>query len=378
MIHHQSLRGVKRAFVGLAVLAVLSVSSAVKADEAPAAATDTAVMVDKAVEFLRSRQEPDGSFNKETGPAITALVATGLLRNGRTPADPMVAQALKFIEGFVQVDGGIYQPGSAYQNYETCIAMMCLVEANQGGRYDNQLAGAEKFIKGLQWDQDEGHDESSFSYGGAGYGGKKRPDLSNTQYFLDALKSIGAGEDDPAVQNALIFVSRCQNLETEHNTTPHAALVEDGGFYYTAAAGGSSQAGTEPNGGLRSYASMTYAGLKSMIFAGVGPDDPRIQAALEWLGKHYDLESNPGMVPGDSGLYYYYHTFAKALDALGQEKFVDDAGAEHDWRAELVAELAGRQRDNGAWINDNERWMEANPNLSTAYSLLALGYCRAE
>lgn len=359
----------------LAAIVAMALPANLFADD-PAPAADVAKLVERAVEFLGARQDADGSFSKETGPAVTALVATGLLRNGRSTSDPTVEKALQFVEGFAQADGGIYQPGSAYQNYETCIAIMCLVEANQDGRYDGALAAAEKFVKGLQWDESEGQDESSFSYGGAGYGGKKRPDLSNTQYFLDALKAVGNGADDPAVRRALIFVSRCQNLETEHNTTPHAALVEDGGFYYTAAAGGSSQAGTEANGGLRSYASMTYAGLKSMIFAGVGPDDPRVKAALEWLGKHYDLHSNPGMVPGDAGLYYYYHTFAKALDALGQDKFTDASGVEHDWRAELIAELAGRQRENGSWTNDNERWLEANPNLSTAYSLLALAYCR--
>ena len=35
------------------------------------------------------------------------------------------------------------------------------------------------------------------------------------------------------MQRALVFVSRCQNLETEHNTTPFAAKNPDGGFYYT-------------------------------------------------------------------------------------------------------------------------------------------------
>ena len=89
----------------------------------------------------------------------------------------------------------------------------------------------------------------------------------------------------------------------------------DGGFYYTPAAGGESEAGKTPNGGLRSYASMTYAGLKSMIYAGVGPDDPRVKAAVKWFQMHYGLDDNPGM--GGAGLYYYYHTFAKALDAAG-------------------------------------------------------------
>ena len=120
-----------------------------------------------------------------------------------------------------------------------------------------------------------GQDKSSPSYGGAGYGRNKRPDLSNTSFFLDALKAAGDGPDDEAVKKALIFVSRCQNLESEHNTLPFATKNPDGGFYYTPAGGGVSQAGNLPDGGLRSYGSMTYAGLKSMIYAGVGPDDPR-------------------------------------------------------------------------------------------------------
>ena len=40
------------------------------------------------------------------------------------------------------------------------------------------------------------------------------------------------------MQKALIFVSRCQNLESKDNTSPFAAKVNDGGFYYTVAAGG--------------------------------------------------------------------------------------------------------------------------------------------
>ena len=105
--------------------------------------------------------------------------------------------------------------------------------------------------------------------------------------------------------------------------------MNDGGFYYTIAAGGSSQAGETPDGGLRSYGSMSYAGLKSMIFAGVKKDDPRVKAAHEWITKHYTLDENPGM--GGDGLYYYYHTFAKALAALSNDQLVDADGKSHDW-----------------------------------------------
>ena len=332
-------------------------------------------MVSGAIGFLSTKgQASDGSYNAAAGPGVTALVTTAILRSGRTPSDPLVARSLKYLEGFVGEDGGIHAKESFYKNYETCLAILCFTEANRDGKYDKLLKRADAFVKGAQWDEGESKDPSDTFYGGAGYGGHKRPDLSNTTFLLDALKATGNDENSEAIQKALVFVSRCQNLETEHNTTPHAAKVNDGGFYYTPAAGGSSQAGTTENGGLRSYASMTYAGLKSMIYAGLKEDDPRVKAAVTWIKKNYDLDSNPGM--GDAGLYYYYHTFAKALSALGQDIIIDESGAKHDWRQELIAELASRQRKDGSWANDNSRWLEGDASLCTAYSLLALSYCK--
>ena len=228
----------------------------------------------------------------------------------------------------------------------------------------------------MQIDESEDKDPSDFNYGGATYGGKGRPDLSNTTFLIEALRASGAGADDEALKKALLFVSRCQNLETEHNTTPFAAKNPDGGFYYTCAADGASAADKLPGGGLRSYGSMTYAGLKSMIFAGVGPDDPRVQAATTWIRKNYDLKSNPGL--GTAGLYYYYHLFAKALDALKLDVIEDEAGVKHHWRSELIAELARRQQPDGSWVNDNQRWMETDPNLVTGFALMTLSYCRPE
>lgn len=334
-------------------------------------------MVAKAVAYLETSRDEDGAFSPHLGPAITGLVATGLLRHGRSVNDPLVADAVAHVARFAQPDGGLYSPGSQYRNYETCVAIQCLKEAAAApgakNDYADLLARAEAFVKDLQWDEADGHGPGSTSHGGAGYGRHKRPDLSNTSYLIDALHSLGRGKEDPAVERALAFVSRTQNLESEHNTTEFAAKVNDGGFYYTPAAGGSSQAGETENGGLRSYASMTYAGLKSMIYAGVGPDDKRVKAAYKWVQRNYSLESNPGM--GTSGLYYYYHTFAKALDAIGQPTITEADGTRHDWRAELIAKLASEQKPTGAWVNSNDRWLESDPNLATAYALLALSYC---
>ena len=331
--------------------------------------------VNKAIEYFRTKgQAANGSYSAEASPAITALVTTAILRAGRTADDPLVAKSLVYLQTLARADGGIYAENSKHQNYETCVAIQCFAAANRDKRYDELLKKAEAFVKGIQWDASEGHDKSSVNYGGAGYGNSKRPDLSNTAFLIDALKSAGRGPDDEAIQNALVFVSRCQNLETEYNTTEFAAKDPDGGFYYTPAAGGSSQAGKTEKGGLRSYGSMTYAGLKSMIFAGLGPDDPRVKAATKWLANNYRLDENPGL--GNAGLYYYYNTFAKTLSAVGSDTFQDAAGAKHDWRKDLIGTLASLQKPDGSWVNENNRWLEGDPNLVTAYSLLALTYCR--
>ena len=40
-----------------------------------------------------------------------------------------------------------------------------------------------------------------------------------------------------------------------------------------------------------------------------------------------------------------------------------------------IAHLFERQKENGSWLNPAERWYEGDPNLVTAYALLALDYC---
>jgi squalene-hopene/tetraprenyl-beta-curcumene cyclase len=331
----------------------------------------------RGIDYLAKQgQAQDGSHSRHLGPAVTALATTAILRHGRSADDPVVRRGLQYLRGFVRDDGGIYQEGTFYKNYETSIALLCFSAANEDGRFDQLIRDAERFLKDLQWDEGEGKKSADPAFGGGGYGKHGRPDLSNSSFMIEALKAAGNDENSEAIQRALLFVSRCQNLDGEHNLTEFASKNPDGGFYYTPAAGGASQAGKTPNGGLRSYGSMTYAGLKSMIYAGLGPDDPRVKAAIAWIKRHYSLAENPGM--SDNGLYYYYHTFAKALAMLGDEHIVDDQNQPHDWRSELLEELARRQREDGAWSNTNSRWLEGDANLVTSYALLALSYCRPD
>jgi squalene-hopene/tetraprenyl-beta-curcumene cyclase len=332
----------------------------------------------RGIEFLRNRgQADDGSFSGETGAAVTALCVRAILTHRpQATGDPIVERALKYIESKFQGDGGIYATGSHYRNYETSVAVGALLKANQDDRYDSVLRRAELFLKEIQWDEGEGIESSDAAYGGAGYGKHQRPDLSNTSFLVDALHELGNGSDDEAIRKALRFVIRTQNLADKGNDTPHADQVGDGGFYYTPASGGQSQAGEADGGGLRSYGSMTYAGLKSMIYAGLTADDPRVAAAMKFIRRNYSLKDNPGM--GQAGLFYYYHTFAKALDAAEIEIIDDDSGTPHAWREELAHRLLELQQADGSWVNGrSDRWMEGDRQLVTAYALLALAYCRS-
>jgi hypothetical protein len=343
-----------------------------------AAAPDVQATIDKALEFLRTKgQAADGTFTSQAGPGITALTLTAAIRCGAPLDDRMVAKGLKALEGFVQADGGIY---GRMRNYETCVAILCLTEANADGRYNDVLKNAAAFLRGLQIGPNNGVANDEPFYGGVGYGGPERPDLSNTSYMIDALIASGAEANDEAIQRALVFVSRCQNLDSPANDTKFAKLVNDGGFYYVIPTESIDPASDAerytPEGGLRSYGSMSYAGFKSLVYAGLTENDPRVKAVLEWVGKNYSVEENPGQ--GASGLYYYYHSLASALAASKLTEVTDASGAKHDWRKDLAAAIIARQNPDGSWTNMNRQWFENDPNLATAFALLALDYCQEQ
>jgi squalene-hopene/tetraprenyl-beta-curcumene cyclase len=373
------------ALAGLMGLLLSATANAAKAGPDPKQWNDT---VDKAIAYLRKTQNADGSWGDKQQVGTTGIVMTGLLKTGKlSPDDPMVEKGLKYIESLINprehhIAG--QNPRVQLKNYVTSINVLTLVSAKHDS-YKAVIADAAKFLRKLQWDEEEGKEKGDDFYGGAGYDSKSRPDLSNTQFFLDALVAAGIPKDDPAFKRAAVFVSRCQNLKGEHNDQKWAGKINDGSFIYSAAGGGQTKTQDKPNddGGLPGYGSMTYAGIKSLIYCGVSKEDPRIQKALEWIRKNYTLDANPGMPEQRShwGLYYYYHTMAKCLDTLGADEVEDAAGKKHDWRADITAALAKRQQANGSWMNDykdGNHWMEGDPNIVTGYALMALSYCKTK
>ena len=249
-------------------------------------------------------------------------------------------------------------------------------------KFDPAIRAARDFVVGQQAKNmpDESLD-GGIGYGPAGTDSGK-PDLSNTVMAIEALHAtkdimpteLPSNLKDLNWQAAVEFVQRCQNLPG----TNKAAWVttdpkDQGGFVY---APGISKAGESVSADgkktLRSYGSMSYAGLLSYIYADVSKDDPRVSAVVGWLRDHYTLEENPGM--GAEGLYYYYCMMAKALSAYGSPELETADGHKIDWRKEMALKLINLQKPDGSWSNESGRWMEKDPTLVTSYAVLALEF----
>jgi squalene-hopene/tetraprenyl-beta-curcumene cyclase len=337
--------------------------------------------IDRALAWLAGQQGKSGAYGDETYPAITALTLSAIMGDPGRDAQGVpeaAAKGYEFLMSKRQRDGGIYVKGLG--TYNTALALVAFLHRADEPAYEDAIRQARRFLINQQADFDQKGVTDNELDGGIGYGGTySHSDLSNTNLAIEALylsrqvladRPGGAGAElnwDAAIQ----FVTRCQNAP--QNDLPYLSVKEEdrGGFVYFP---GDSKAGKEEVGdkiALRSYGSMTYAGLLSLIYAQVDANDPRVVAALEWLGKHFSLTENPGM--GAQGLYYYYHTMAKTLSASRMDRLQVADGTKVNWKEKLALALSDAQRPDGSWVNaSTSRWMEDNPVLVTSYAVLSL------
>lgn len=340
---------------------------------------------EEGVDYLVSQIGPSGmwEFFGQPEPGISALACRALLGSSRKEVRALAVPILDQLVALQKENGAIH--ADRLPVYVTSVAIGAL----SAGKREADVSVIEKaanYLRAVQADGDEGYSESDKFYGGIGYGGDLRPDLSNLQYALQALKDSGASEDDPAFQRAIKFLERSQNNsevnKTELKNSDGKVVVsgdDGGGIYYP----GNSMAGYDANDDgtvvARSYGSMTYALLKCYIFAGLDLSDSRVAKAMNWIERHYTLEVNPGFDtlrdPRASlqGLYYYYMSMAQALKASGKKVVVTPDGKKHNWRVEMQHKMAELQLKDGSWVNeDAPRWWEGNQVLCTAYALGAL------
>lgn len=376
----------------VALLALCPFAAALRAgDSAPAkpaspsAAQKLEAVYAKGFDYLVRQQDAGSGGWKDPGGspdvATTALAVAVLARAPSPLHDTHNDQIKKGVEYLLrnqQADGSIVDAAKEPKmpNYKTSLAVMALCAVDKG-KHSDAIGKGRAFLEGTQYNDGTTRD------GGWGYDDKKnapRADLSNSSMTIEALRAAGVPEDSEVFRRAVQFLQRVQN-RSESNDQKTAG--DDGGFFYTPE---ESKAGAEPgpNGKTvyKSYGSMTYAGLMSMIHAYVRKDDPRVLSATNWIKGHWTLSENPGLRSdqpgsGQNGLYYYYHTFAKALDALGEKSITTTDGTVHAWANELVDALAERQKADGSWVNEADRWWEGYPPIVTAFALEALGHARA-
>ena len=390
----------------LLISASLFAAAAANAAPSPEAERTGREVAARAIEFLRLQQDEatGGWSHQEDGPnlpAISSLVLTGMLLDPAIDwTDPDVSRGIDYVLGFEKPGGGIHDDFLPTYNTAISISMLSMVPQAEAA---SAIRGGLGLLRRAQWGafdptQTPNPEAPGWSepvpaehpyYGGVGYGGNNRPDMSNMHFFMRALHDAGVSTDDPAFERALVFLRRTQ-MDGRINEMDYAEGSRQGGFIYATVPNaesidsvpGQSQAGTMTEvladgtraTRLRAYGSMTYAGFKSLIYADLSRDDPRVQAARRWLSEHYTLEENPGL--GDQGLYYYYLVMGRALDAFGESAFpVEGEDGETErrrWADDLIDRLAELQRPDGSFEVRHPRWMEDNEVLITAYGLIAL------
>lgn len=339
--------------------------------------------IDRGLASLLASQNTNGWWSTQDHVAPTALVLTAFMgeptRRFRTNPPAALTKGYKFILGAVKPDGSIYR--TSLINYNTSLSMLAMA-ASDNPAHDGILRRARAFVVRSQMDLDEPGKMDSPYDGGIGYGDKyAHSDMNNTLTALEALhytRHLQSGEltgpkQDVNWKAVVQFLQNCQNLPS-HNRQPWASddARNRGGFVYYP---GHSMAGGETNAltgrvALRSYGSISYAGLLSYIYADLPREDPRVVAVLDWLRSNYTLEENPGM--DLQGLYYYLHLMTKALNTARVQTLELKDGRKINWRREVALRLINLQRPDGTWANTNARWWEKDPNLVTAYAVLSL------
>ena len=337
-------------------------------------------------QFLYNNQDATGWWSDPDLPALTGLALVALkmakVKDLDRKYESERMRAYDYLTSLVKLDGTIH--AGRLINYNTACSLMAF-SVSENDRYQSIIRRARASIANSQIDLGEKGKLDNPHDGGVGYNSKyDHSDMNNTLMAVEAMRmsEMALMGSEKSANRPLVdldwkalehFLASCQNLPERSNNPNLSKNVQDrGGFIYHP---GESKAGEvvdekSKRVALRSYGSISYAGMMSFAYARVGKDDDRVSAVIDWLGSNYTLDENPGM--GQEGLYYYYHLMAKALSAQKVQFLKLEDGNMVQWRRDLAKRLISLQKEDGSWQNPTKRWMEGNPVLATSYVLVAL------
>jgi hypothetical protein len=292
--------------------------------------------VTRGLEYLASRQGPDGSYGTGGGygatAAITSLSGLAFMADGNLPGRGKYGDVVRKAEEFVihnQQESGLFTASSTQgEMYSHGFSTLFIAEIYGMTGDDDVKEHLQKAVRLIERCQNP---EGGWRYQPA----PVDADISVTicqVMALRAARDAGIKVDADVVQKAIGYVRRCQNT--------------DGGFSYQA------------HGGESGFA-RTAAGTAALYYAGVFQDNA-VTRGLDYLARSVPTPDQPG--PEDRGNFFFYGNYY-AVQAM----FLAGGKYWTDWYPGIRDVLIARQiPDSGSWEG------EVDPDYCTAMALIIL------
>ena len=294
--------------------------------------------IDKALGWLRTQQQPDGSWAGAEEPAGTALPLLAVLDNPRPPVDRSAAadllqRGVSYLRQQVKHDGAFRGRSSPWWNTSLCLTVLAKARQPEDATL---IAKAVTFLT----------DAPRANTG-------RQPTLTEMQAAMVAMDTAGRMSSP---EKSGLSVAR--GFATPYQFTSGA---DAGGF------------AEEPvldkaSGEKRvSTCSATCAGLLLSFDAGLTRTDPQVADGLSWLRSHFTFE--PGASETRETYYRCLWLWSQTIAAVEPPSVTDHR---NELRT-LALKLINTQASDGSWsasVSPNDH--PFNADSSTSYAALAL------
>ncbi|MFT3878437.1 MAG: DUF4159 domain-containing protein [Gemmatales bacterium] len=339
------------------LLLLPKLATAQQAEPTPQAVREA---IQKGIEFLK-RSQDNGKGNWERfapfqmgdySGGASALVMLALLESGVDPKEPFMKKGLDYLENL-----------PIKKTYVASLQAIALAQADPQ-RYGPKVR---EIIDWLIQTADASQNGTMIAWGYP-VGGMNRPDHSNTQYAVLALREAhAAGITVPAATWAKV---RKMYLASQNNS---------GGWGYT----------IEGDGGER--LTMTSAGVCGLLICDMssptikgppGPDgefpnctqrdsdiEKAIERGLRQVGNKFNIEIGRNMFEGNSFPFYNIYGIERVGRFSGL-RFFSRGGTLIDWYKIGVKTLLNIQNQSGKW--ESRTLIDGEPVLATSFCLLFL------